>query len=189
MVTGSRRRDHRDATAAPRHTLGPQSNDPRSRTRDRVRLAQVSSSPWWVNTREVHMKTKVWLVRAASLAVVGTLTVGAWAQKPHRKKGAAAAPAAPAAPPGPPRQRRRPRRKRTDRSPPQGNQGKLRKRASPTTKERTSRRVPPSGSRETRQRRRGPRVRLRKDGRYDRPRRGRDERRILLAGRHLPGEA
>src|SRR5258706_16211339 len=72
------------------------------------------------------MKTKVWLVRAASLAVVGTLTVGAWAQKPHRKKGAAPAPAAPATPPGPPPATTTPEKEEDGPFAPQGNQGKLR---------------------------------------------------------------
>jgi hypothetical protein len=50
------------------------------------------------------MQTKMWLVRAASLAVVGTLTVAAAGQKPPKKKGAKAPPAAaaPAEPPKPP---------------------------------------------------------------------------------------
>ena len=52
------------------------------------------------------METKMWLVRAASLAVVGTLTVAAGAQKPPKKgaapKGAPPPAAAPAEPQKPP---------------------------------------------------------------------------------------
>jgi hypothetical protein len=72
------------------------------------------------------MKTKVWLVRAASLAVVGTLTVTAGAQKPHRKKGKAAAPLAPPGPPAPPPAPTTPEKEEDGPFAPQGNAGKLR---------------------------------------------------------------
>jgi hypothetical protein len=70
------------------------------------------------------MKTKMWLVRAASLAVVGTLTVAATAQKPRHKK--KPAPAAPAEPPGPPPASTTPEKEEDGPFAPKGSTGKLR---------------------------------------------------------------
>jgi len=75
------------------------------------------------------METKMWLVRATSLALVGSLTWGASAQKPPKKKGAPAA--APAAPPAPPPKPTTPEQEEEGPFAPKGRTGKLREEVKP----------------------------------------------------------
>jgi hypothetical protein len=79
------------------------------------------------------MKTKMWLVRAASLAVVGTLTVAASGQKPPKKKGAGPAPATPppAAEPSKPPASTTPEKEEEGPFAPKGRTGKLKEEVPP----------------------------------------------------------
>src|SRR4051812_48078072 len=96
MLAAGRRCCHRRGTL--RDASRPQgvveraraARSPRSifQTRELVigsRLAEASRFTRGCPIGEVHMKTKVWLVRAASLAVVGSLVTPAVAAKPAKR--------------------------------------------------------------------------------------------------------
>src|SRR6185436_7341551 len=102
-------------------------------TRDRVARRRSFEVHPWFGTGEVHMETKMWLVRAVSVALVGSLTWGASAQKPPKKRAPAPAPApaAPPAPPAPPPKPTTPEQEEEGPFAPKGRTGKLREEAKP----------------------------------------------------------
>src|SRR5690349_12024215 len=92
------------------------------------------------------METKMWLVRAASLAVVGTLTVAAAAQKPPKKGGAKPGPAAPATAPAEPQKppaSTTPEKEEEGPFAPKGRTGKLREEGATEEEEKAKGEKPP----------------------------------------------